>query len=79
MIIVSVSDSGTRYGDQHVDESVATPRSLFNDLGVRYERGQTSLNGTILNDSQLDNTFAQLGIFGRASLNSVVKGDGGAI
>lgn len=79
MIIVNVSDSGTRYPEQTVNEAMGTPRSLFDKLGVNYSRGITSLNGTILSPDKLDMTFSELGISGgRAILNSVVKGDGGS-
>lgn len=76
MIIINVADSSRRYNNNVVNEAVETPRSLFQKLGVAYERGQTSLNGTILNASQMDQTFAQLGISGHATLNSIIKGDG---
>lgn len=78
MTIIKVSDSSRRYGDQLVDEAAKTPRELFNDLGVNYQRGTTSLNGTILSGDDLDKSFASLGIVGgTAVLNSVVKADGG--
>lgn len=79
MMIINVSDSSTRYGQKEVNELVDTPRSLFESLGVRYERGQTSLNGTILTPGQMDMTFAALGVAGIATLSSIVKGDGAAI
>lgn len=79
MMFISVSDSSTRYGDQMVNEAVDTPRSLFEKLGVNYQRGQASLNGSILSSDKLDMTFAQLGVSGRATLNSIVKGDGAVV
>lgn len=76
VVFITVSDSSRRYGEQVVNEAVDTPRALFERLGVNYQRGQSSLNGTILNDSQLDSSFAMLGVTSRATLNSIVKGDG---
>lgn len=76
MIFVNVSDSSRRYGDQAVNEMTETPRSLFNKLGVNFERAQTSLNGSILTPGQMDMTFSALGITTRGVLNAVVKGDG---
>ena len=79
MIFVNVSDSSRRYGDQAVNEMTETPRSLFNKLGVNFERAQTSLNGSILTPGQMDMTFAALGITTRGVLNAVVKGDGALV
>lgn len=79
MIFISVSDTSRRYGDQAVNEINETPRSLFEKLGVNYERSQTSLNGTILTPGQMDMTFAQLGITTRGVLSSIVKGDGAMV
>ena len=76
LVFVNVSDSSRRYGDQAIDETTETPRSVFNKLGVNYERAQTSLNGSILTPGQMDMTFAALGITTRGVLNAVVKGDG---
>lgn len=76
LVFVNVSDSSRRYGDQAIDETTETPRSVFNKLGVNYERAQTSLNGSILTPGQIDMTFAALGITTRGVLNAVVKGDG---
>ena len=76
LVFVNVSDSSRRYGDQAIDETTETPRSVFNKLGVNYERAQTSLNGSILTPGQMDMTFAALGITTRGVLNTVVKGDG---
>lgn len=76
MMFISVSDSSRRYGDQMVDETTETPRSLFEKLGVNYQRSQASLNGTVLSADRLDFTFAALGVSGRAALNAIVKGDG---
>lgn len=79
MIFVNVSDSSRRYGDQAVNEMTETPRSLFNKLGVNFERAQTSLNGSILTPGQMDMTFSALGITTRGVLNAVVKGDGALV
>lgn len=79
MLFINVSDSSRRYGDQMVNETNETPRSLFEKLGVNYQRGQSSLNGSILNAEKMDMTFADLGISGRATLNSIVKGDGAMV
>lgn len=76
LVFVNVSDSSRRYGDQAIDETTETPRSVFNKLGVNYERAQTSLNGSILTPGQMDMTFAALGVTTRGVLNAVVKGDG---
>ena len=76
LVFVNVSDSSRRYGDQAIDETTETPRSVFNKLGVNYERAQTSLNGSILTPGQMDMTFSALGITTRGVLNAVVKGDG---
>lgn len=76
LVFINVSDSSRRYGDQAVDETTETPRSVFNKLGVNYERAQTSLNGSILTPGQMDMTFAALGVTTRGVLNAVVKGDG---
>ena len=78
MVFVSVSDSSRRHGDQAVNEQAETPRSLFEKLGVSYERAQTSLNGSILTPGQMDMTFSDLGITTRGVLNAIVKGDGAA-
>jgi len=75
VVFISVSDSSNRYPSQSVNEAVDTPRSLFQKLGVAYERAQTSLNGTILSGDQLDMTFAQLGVIGSATLSAIVKSD----
>ena len=78
MIFVNVSDSNSRYGQQMVNEATDTPRSLFEKLGVAYERGQTSINGRILNGAQIDETFANLGVSGQCTLTNIIKGDGAA-
>ena len=76
MVFISASDSSCRYGDQAVNEAAETPRTLFDKLGVNYERSQVSLNGSILTPGQMDMTFAQLGVTTRGVLNAIVKGDG---
>lgn len=78
MVFISASDSSCRYPEQAVDESMETPRTLFEKLGVNYARSQVSLNGAILSPAHLDMTFAALGITTRGVLNAIVKGDGAA-
>lgn len=79
MVIINVADSSRRYTPQTINETMETPRSIMDKLGINYSRAQVSMDGTLLTPGQMDMTFAALGVTTSAFLNAVVKGDGAAI
>lgn len=61
-----------------VTESTSTPNAVFSGMGVSVAGAVVNLNGTILTATDLNSTFAALGVTDGASvnLNSIVKADG---
>lgn len=57
-----------------VDDST-TLRSLLEEAGVDYTRGAMQLDGATLMPGDIDKTFADFGITGRAYLLGVQKAD----
>lgn len=56
-------------------ESSTTLRSVLEDAGIDYTRGNTNLDGCFLSPGDLDKTFADFGIRDKAFLLNVVKTD----
>lgn len=76
MISVNVRTNTTR---RTVSEEItATPREVFNELGVDISTSMINFNGTILSGADLDNSFESLGAVDgtTANLNAIVKADG---
>lgn len=61
-------------------EVTDTPKSVFDSVGVDVSRSMTNLNGVTLTATDLNSTFAALGVSDgtTANLNSIVKADGAA-
>lgn len=76
MLSINVRTNTTR---RTVSQDVtATPRQVFNELGVDTSTSMVNLNGTILSGADFDKTFEDLGIADgtSANLNAIVKADG---
>lgn len=79
MISVNVRTNTTR---RTVNEDItATPRQVFNELGVDTSTSMVNLNGTILSGADFDKSFEALGVSdgAAANLNAIVKADGARI
>lgn len=79
MISINVRTNTVR---RTVSEDVtATPRQVFDDLGVDTSSSMVNLNGTMLSGADFNKTFEELGIAdgATANLNSIVKADGAAV
>lgn len=61
--------------DTVVVEDSATPRQVFEENGVDYSHGVTTLDGSVLGPGEMDKSFAELGIKERTYLYNVVKTD----
>ena len=61
MIQVNVRTNGTRR-TVTVDPNVGTPKSVFAEIGVGTSNAQINLDGTILTATDLNSTFAALGV-----------------
>lgn len=57
-----------------VDPST-TPKAALDANGIDYTVGNIHLDGVTLNTTDMNKTFAALGVQGKASLIVVVKGD----
>ena len=76
MISVNVRTNSTRR-TVNVDVT-STPNAVFAELGENTSTSMINLNGEIINKSQLDKTFEELGVAdgSTANLNAIVKADG---
>lgn len=56
----------------------ATPKAVFNELGVDTSTSMVNLDGTPLSGSDFNKTFEELGVEdgSTTSLNAIVKADG---
>ena len=59
-----------------VVSNTATPRQVFEEAGINYARGITSIDTDIVRAGDLDRTFEELGVTGECVLYSVVKAEG---
>lgn len=76
MISINVRTTTTR---RTVSEDVtATPRQVFDELGVDISRSMVNLNGAVLAAAELNQSFEALGVAdgSTANLNAIVKADG---
>lgn len=76
MIKVLVKTNTTR--KEVTAETTSTPKAVFNEMGVSVSGAVVNLNGTILSATDLNSTFAALGVTDGTTinLNSIVKADG---
>lgn len=56
----------------------ATPRQVFDELGVDTSTSMVNLSGTILSGADFDKSFEELGVADGSTvhLNAIVKADG---
>ena len=61
-------------------EITATPKQIFDELGVDTSTSMVNLDGVRLTGSDFPKTFEELGVAdgGTAHLNAIVKADGAA-
>ena len=76
MITVNVRTNTTR---RSVAQDVtATPRAVFDELGIDTSTSMVNLNGAVLQAADFAKTFEQLGVADgtSANLNAIIKADG---
>ncbi len=76
MISINVRTNTTR---RTVSEDItATPKQVFDELGIDYRTSRVNVNGRVLIDDELEYSFETLGIEDgtTADLGAVVKADG---
>lgn len=79
MISINVRTNTQR---RTVNEDItATPKQVFEELGVDTSTSMVNLNGTILSGTDFDKSFEELGVADgtTANLNAIVKADGASI
>lgn len=79
MISINVRTNTQR---RTVNEDItATPKQVFEELGVDTSTSMVNLNGTILSGADFNKSFEQLGVAdgATANLNAIVKADGASI
>ncbi|MBR4335765.1 MAG: hypothetical protein IKP74_04855 [Clostridia bacterium] len=79
MISINVRTNTQR---RTVNEDItATPKQVFEELGVDTSTSMVNLNGTILSGADFNKSFEALGVADgtTANLNAIVKADGASI
>lgn len=79
MISINVRTNTQR---RTVNEDItATPKQVFEELGVDTSTSMVNLNGTILSGADFNKSFEELGVAdgATANLNAIVKADGASI
>ncbi len=76
MLSINVRTNTTR---RTVSQDItATPKQVFDELGVDTSTSMVNLNGTILSGADFNKSFEELGVADgtSANLNAIVKADG---
>jgi sulfur carrier protein ThiS len=76
MLSINVRTNTTR---RTVSQDItATPKEVFNELGIDTSTSMVNLNGTILSGADFNKSFEELGVEDgtSANLNAIVKADG---
>ena len=76
MLSINVRTNTTR---RTVSQDItATPKQVFDELGVDTSTSMVNLNGTILSGADFNKSFEELGVADgtSANLNAIVKTDG---
>lgn len=60
-------------------QDTATLRSVLENAGVDYTRGQTHLDGATLTPGDINKTFKDMGVTGKCYLLNVVKADNASV
>lgn len=77
MIQVRVSSNTKR--DTVIVPAETTPRQVFEQAGINYTSGISSLDGAPLRAGEMDKSFAEFGITERCTLMNVIKADNAGI
>lgn len=75
MVIKVITGNNVSKNDPVHVESDTTLRTVLEDVGIDYTRGQMHLDGATLGAGDLDKTFDDFGITNRCFLLNVVKAD----
>ena len=77
MIQVNIANNTERFNKIY-DENTTTVRAAFEDCGIDYSVGISSIDGTMLKAGDMDKTFAELGVSETCKLRNVMKMDNAA-
>lgn len=79
MAMINVTVGNNLKRENRIVEDTVTLRSVLEDAGVDYTRGQTHLDGASLAPGDMSKTFKDMGVTDKCYLLNVVKADNAAI